>query len=139
MRVCEMDLELRGEPALITGVSEGVGRARAAALAREFSENHIPSRTKSKLESAAAGIRAEHGTRVCTYAYDLANSSHSDVHFGAAGNASLMALVYAIGNRLLFDSVRDVGVNPGPVGADGSPLECHAAHHHRPARGRLPV
>ena len=37
---------------------------------------------------------------------------------GAAGNASLMAFTRAIGSRSLYDGVRVVGVNPGPVETD---------------------
>lgn len=37
---------------------------------------------------------------------------------GAAGNASLMAFTLAIGSRSLYDGVRVVGVNPGPVETD---------------------
>ncbi len=34
---------------------------------------------------------------------------------GAAGNASIMAFTRAIGGRSIYDGVRVVGVNPGPV------------------------
>ena len=37
---------------------------------------------------------------------------------GAAGNASVMAFTRAIGSRTLYDGVRVVGVNPGPVETD---------------------
>ena len=37
---------------------------------------------------------------------------------GAAGNASLMAFTKAIGSRSMYDGVRVVGVNPGPVETD---------------------
>ena len=37
---------------------------------------------------------------------------------GAAGNASLMAFTRAIGSRSIYDGVRVVGVNPGPVETD---------------------
>lgn len=37
---------------------------------------------------------------------------------GAAGNASLMAFTRAIGGRSIYDGVRVVGVNPGPVETD---------------------
>ncbi|MEM7060939.1 MAG: SDR family oxidoreductase [Pseudomonadota bacterium] len=37
---------------------------------------------------------------------------------GAAGNASLMAFTKAIGSRSIYDGVRVVGVNPGPVETD---------------------
>ncbi len=37
---------------------------------------------------------------------------------GAAGNASLMAFTRALGSRSLYDGVRVVGINPGPVETD---------------------
>jgi len=37
---------------------------------------------------------------------------------GAAGNASLMAFTRAIGSRSIYNGVRVVGVNPGPVETD---------------------
>ena len=37
---------------------------------------------------------------------------------GAAGNASMMAFTRAIGSRSIYDGVRVVGVNPGPVETD---------------------
>ncbi len=37
---------------------------------------------------------------------------------GASGNASLMAFTRAIGSRSIYDGVRVLGVNPGPVETD---------------------
>ena len=43
-----------------------------------------------------------------------------DSHYlaGCSGNAALMAFTKAVGGTSLYDGVRVVGVNPGPVGTD---------------------
>ena len=51
-----MDLGLEGRVALVMGASRGIGRATAAALAREGARVAIVSRSREKLEEAAAEI-----------------------------------------------------------------------------------
>jgi 3-oxoacyl-[acyl-carrier protein] reductase len=51
-----MDLGLEGRVALVMGASRGLGRAIAAALAREGARVAISSRSRERLEEAAAGI-----------------------------------------------------------------------------------
>ena len=51
-----MDLGLKGRTALVMGASRGIGRAIAAALAREGASVAISSRSKERLEEAAATI-----------------------------------------------------------------------------------
>jgi 3-oxoacyl-[acyl-carrier protein] reductase len=51
-----MDLGLQGRCALVMGASRGLGRAIAAALAREGARVAIASRSRERLEEAAAAI-----------------------------------------------------------------------------------
>jgi 3-oxoacyl-[acyl-carrier protein] reductase len=54
-----MDLGLKGRVALVMGASRGLGRAIAAALAREGARVAIASRTRESIEAAAAEIDGE--------------------------------------------------------------------------------
>lgn len=53
-----MDLGLEGKVAIVTGGSDGIGRAAAAALAREGARVAICARTADRLTVTAADIRA---------------------------------------------------------------------------------
>jgi 3-oxoacyl-[acyl-carrier protein] reductase len=54
-----MDLGLQGRTALVMGASRGIGRAIAAALAREGCRVAIASRSRERIDEAAAVIGAE--------------------------------------------------------------------------------
>lgn len=66
-----MDLELTGKTALVTGSSRGIGRAIAAALAREGARVCLSARGAEALEQAAAQLRAD-GAQVATVVGDVA-------------------------------------------------------------------
>src|SRR5262245_53374476 len=54
-----MDLGLAGRTALVMGASRGIGRAIAASLAREGARVAVASRSRERIEEAAAAIGAD--------------------------------------------------------------------------------
>ena len=66
-----MDLQLKGKTALITGGSEGIGRAIAMALANEGVDIAICARRKEPLEAAAVEISKATGRKVVPITADL--------------------------------------------------------------------
>jgi NAD(P)-dependent dehydrogenase (short-subunit alcohol dehydrogenase family) len=66
-----MDLKLNGKTALVTGGSEGIGKAIALGLAREGVDVAICARRKEPLEAAAKEIAAETGRKIVAIPADL--------------------------------------------------------------------
>jgi NAD(P)-dependent dehydrogenase (short-subunit alcohol dehydrogenase family) len=73
-----MDLGLRGKKALVTGASKGIGRACAEALAAEGCDVVLVARTAADLETARAGILAQHNVAVGSFALDLSQGRNVD-------------------------------------------------------------
>lgn len=65
-----MDLGLKGKRALVTGASQGIGRACAEALAREGCDLELVARRGQGLEEARVELAA-HGVRIALHAIDL--------------------------------------------------------------------
>lgn len=65
-----MDLQLKGKRALITGASQGIGRATAELLAKEGCDLVLVSRTKADLEAVAESL----GGNVAIHAADLSET-----------------------------------------------------------------
>ena len=72
-----MDLELTGKIAIVTGGSDGIGKAAATSMAREGARVAIVARTQEKLDNAVAEIKAETDGVVIGVAADV--SVESDV------------------------------------------------------------
>ncbi|MDA0351354.1 MAG: SDR family oxidoreductase [Chloroflexi bacterium] len=66
-----MDLGLTGKVAIVTGGSDGIGKAAARALAREGARVAICARRPDVLEAAAAELRAETGGEVIGIVCDM--------------------------------------------------------------------
>ena len=66
-----MDLQLAGKKALVTGGSQGIGKAIAIALATEGVDVAICSRNQKALEAAAAEIGKRTGRKIVAVPADL--------------------------------------------------------------------
>jgi NAD(P)-dependent dehydrogenase (short-subunit alcohol dehydrogenase family) len=86
----EMDLQLAGKTALITGGSKGIGRATAEVLADEGCNVILVAREQGTLEEAAAAIRARRQVNVRTISADLSNDAAVRRVAEAAGNIDIL-------------------------------------------------
>jgi len=66
-----MDLGIAGRRAIVCGGSKGLGRAAALSLAREGVEVHLVARTLATLESTAAEIERETGSKAIPVPGDI--------------------------------------------------------------------
>jgi 3-oxoacyl-[acyl-carrier protein] reductase len=82
-----LDLGLEGKVALITGGSDGLGRAAAARLAAEGARVAICGRRGAHLERAAAELRASTGAEVLAIAADVARAEDCKHFVEAATDA----------------------------------------------------
>jgi NAD(P)-dependent dehydrogenase (short-subunit alcohol dehydrogenase family) len=73
-----MDLQLEGKTALVTGGSEGIGKAIAWALAKEGADLAICARRKEPLERAAAEIGKASGRKVVPIIADLTKPADAE-------------------------------------------------------------
>ena len=66
-----MDLELQGKTAVVTGGSEGIGKAIVEALAREGVDVAMCARRAGPLEEAAAAVASATGRKIVPITADL--------------------------------------------------------------------
>lgn len=66
-----MDMGLKGKSVLITGASQGIGRAAAIAFAREGCSLHLTARSSEKLQSLAAELKRDHGVLAHCHPFDM--------------------------------------------------------------------
>lgn len=85
-----MDLKLSGKRALVTGASQGIGRAVAERLAEEGCHLVLVARTVAKLEQAAEEIRARFQVSAEALAADLSRQSEVERAAAAAGEIDVL-------------------------------------------------
>ena len=73
-----MDLAMTGKKAIVTGASEGIGKAITQVLAREGVDVAICARRKEPLEATAAEIARETGRKIHTFTADLTKSADAE-------------------------------------------------------------
>jgi NAD(P)-dependent dehydrogenase (short-subunit alcohol dehydrogenase family) len=71
----KMDLGLNGKVAIITGGSDGIGKAAAISLASEGAKVAIVGRTQAKIDAAVVDIKAAGGSDVIGVATDVSVES----------------------------------------------------------------
>ncbi len=70
-----MDLQLKGKTALVSGSTAGIGRAIAAALAREGARAIVNGRSQASVDSTVEALRSKTGGDVQGFAGDLSQAS----------------------------------------------------------------
>lgn len=89
-----MDLGLTGRKALVTGASQGIGRAVATALASEGCDVTLVARSADKLAATAAEIAEATGRRIETHSADLSETGAADAavaaHVAAMGGLDIL-------------------------------------------------
>ncbi len=82
-----MDLKLTGKTAVVTGASEGIGRAIALGLAREGVDLAICARRAGPLAAVAEEIAQETGRKVFPITADLTKAADAEAFIHAAAKA----------------------------------------------------
>jgi len=83
-----MDLQLNGKTALVTGASEGIGKAIVLALAKEGVDVAICARRKEPLEATAAEIARATNRKIVAIPADLTKPADAE-NFVKQGHAAL--------------------------------------------------
>jgi 3-oxoacyl-[acyl-carrier protein] reductase len=73
-----MDLAMTGKKAIVTGASEGIGKAITHVLAREGVDVAICARRKEPLEATAAEIAKETGRKIHAFTADLTKAADAE-------------------------------------------------------------
>jgi len=106
-----MDLDLVGRRALVTGASQGIGRAVAAALSREGVVVAAAARRSSLVQALADQVTAQGGAPIIPIAIDLtakdAAQRLADAATQALGGIDILMNAAGGSRPLPFDATRD--------------------------------
>src|SRR5271170_8513572 len=92
-----MDLAMTGKKAIVTGASEGIGKAIARGLAKEGVDVAICARRKEPLETAAAEIAKETGRKIFAITADLTKPQDAE-NFVKKAHAALGRIDILVNN-----------------------------------------
>ena len=108
-----MDLGLRGKVAVVTGASEGIGKAAAFSLAQEGARVAICARRPELLEAAAQEIRTGTGGEVLAVPTDVTNAAQVEDFLRKVvetwGGIDILVNNAGGSNANSFESVSDEG------------------------------
>ena len=85
-----MDLNLKGQTALVTGASQGIGEAIAIALAEEGVNLHLTARNQENLNNVKRNILDEFDVQVATHSLDLTQSNACTNLGDLVGHANIL-------------------------------------------------
>ena len=109
-----MDLELEGRAVLITGASQGLGRAIAEAFARERCSLHLVARGEEGLAAVRAELVKAYGVKIETKALDMAAPGASEAVAAAFPEIDILVNnAGAIGTATCRPWTRRPGGRPG--------------------------
>jgi NAD(P)-dependent dehydrogenase (short-subunit alcohol dehydrogenase family) len=103
-----MDLELSGKRAVVTGSTAGIGRAIAAALAKEGAEVLVNGRTQARVDAAIAELRrAQPGAKLVGVAADLGTAAGVEAIVHAFPDADVLVNNVGIFEAKPFEQIPD--------------------------------
>jgi len=85
-----LETNLSGKTAVITGASEGIGRATAELLAAEGVHLHLSARNADRLGELKEALEVRDGVTVTCHPLNLATSDGQDALADAAGDADIL-------------------------------------------------
>ncbi|KAK7073008.1 Inactive hydroxysteroid dehydrogenase-like protein 1 [Halocaridina rubra] len=102
-RICKTNLKKYGEWAVVTGSTDGIGKAYAHELAKKGFKIILISRTLPKLESVAQELKEKHNVQV-----EIIQADYAD------GRPIYEGIAQKLENKDIGILVNNVGVAPGP-------------------------
>jgi NAD(P)-dependent dehydrogenase (short-subunit alcohol dehydrogenase family) len=85
-----LELGLEGRKALVTGASEGIGRAVAQRLGAEGCALYLSARNEARLTELKAEIERDHGVPAAIFPHDLSVSADQAALAGACRDADIL-------------------------------------------------